>query len=312
MKKLNNHESRNFGYGKQLAFAGKQALVDRFGEGKFATRASHEARFTQFATWCKQQGIKDARHINKNVVLAFANALSDRVNTGQTSVNYAQNQLSSVNVVLAAMRGDRSLAVSPASLVGERTHLRQTAPLSLNRASYEAAKTQLQTEHAKLALAFAREFGMRLREAGLFRPQEALKEVQTTGGFNIHRGTKGGRTALRTINPTPENLRLLAQAQKALGRGSLVDRVGNYTQWKNAFYREYERSGAHGLIGKFHDNRAAYACEVYKRVTGAAAPVVAGRRLVSKELDKQARMIISRLLGHGRLDVVAQYIGSSK
>ncbi len=35
---------RNFGYGKQMAWAGKNALVGRYGGGRYATRAAHACR----------------------------------------------------------------------------------------------------------------------------------------------------------------------------------------------------------------------------------------------------------------------------
>lgn len=36
--------NRNYGYGKQLVWAGKNALADRYGQGHFSTRATHEER----------------------------------------------------------------------------------------------------------------------------------------------------------------------------------------------------------------------------------------------------------------------------
>jgi hypothetical protein len=312
MKKYNTHNSRNYGYGKQLAFAGKKAINDRYGDGKFATKASHSARFKQFADWCKLQGINDARKITLDNISSYARELSSQVDAGLKSVSYAQNQLSSVNVVVSTMRGDSKLSVSPSSLVGERSHIREAVPLSLDRQTYELAVSRLESEEAKLALAFAREFGMRLREAGLFRPKGALTEFIKNGTFNIHQGVKGGRTVDRLIQPSKSQVQLLVRAQQVLGARCLVDRVGKYTEWKNKFYREYENCGAHGAIGKFHDNRAAFACEMYQKITGSPAPVVAGSRVISKERDKEARMQISHMLGHGRIDVIAQYIGTGK
>lgn len=39
---------RNYGYGKQLIWATKNALSDHYGHGKFSTRASHAERWNQF------------------------------------------------------------------------------------------------------------------------------------------------------------------------------------------------------------------------------------------------------------------------
>ena len=36
--------TRNYGYGKQLAWAGKNALADRYGQGHCSIRATHEDR----------------------------------------------------------------------------------------------------------------------------------------------------------------------------------------------------------------------------------------------------------------------------
>jgi len=65
----------------------------------------------------------------------------------------------------------------------------------------------------------------------------------------------------------------------------------------------------HNLKG-FHELRAAYACERYEQITQHLAPVNGGQCCqVNWNLDRQARQQISYELGHGRIDVVAAYIG---
>lgn len=312
MRKHCTKSNRNYGYGKQLAYAAKQALDDRYGEGKFATRASHAARFKQFAQWCKEQKVNDMRKVTSELVSSYAQSLSVKVASGKMSVSYAQNILSSVNVVVSIMRGDDSLRISPSQLVGERGHIRMSTPLSLNRELYLTALSKLTSNEAKLAVQFAREFGMRLREAGLFNPHRAILEVKKTGVFNIQRGVKGGRTVARLITVNARQFRLLVNAERVLGKQCLVDKFGNYSAWRTKFYKEYETSGAQALIGKFHDNRAAFACDMYKKLSGADAPVVNGYRTVAKELDKDVRLEISKMLGHARIEVAASYIGSAK
>jgi len=63
---------RNYGYGKQLAWAGKQALADYYGSGKFGTRATHEERGQQFVSFLKHEGIKDPRHIRLQAIENYA------------------------------------------------------------------------------------------------------------------------------------------------------------------------------------------------------------------------------------------------
>jgi len=297
-----------------MNYAAKQALNDRYGEaGKYATKASHLTRFKQFSSWCKENGIRDVRYIGKEEVKEFCTELAISVTSKEKSVSYAQNQISSVNVVLSAIRGDNKLAVSPALAVGERTHIREATPLSLDRDNYAKALTCLNTAEAKVALSLARELGLRLREVGLFRPREAMNQYLKHGVIDIQRGVKGGRTAARLIKPTQRQLQVISNTQQVLaGKNSLVDGAGSFTKWRSEFYREYYQSGAYAHIGKFHDNRAAFACEIYKQITGKDAPVVAGQRLVDKGIDKNAREISTQILGHHRIDVVASYIGSSR
>ena len=66
---------------------------------------------------------------------------------------------------------------------------------------------------------------------------------------------------------------------------------------------------AHNLQG-FHELRAAYACERYEQITQHPAPINGGQGCqVDGKLDHEARRQISYELGHGRIDVVAAYIG---
>jgi hypothetical protein len=66
-------------------------------------------------------------------VKAYGSGLADKVTTKTMSVSYAQNLLSSVNVVLESMRGDRRIRVAPVALVGKRSHVREQAPSGLDR-----------------------------------------------------------------------------------------------------------------------------------------------------------------------------------
>tara|TARA_Y100000296_G_scaffold211_1_gene237 strand:- start:5026 stop:5961 length:936 start_codon:yes stop_codon:yes gene_type:complete len=311
MKKHNHSGGRNYGYGKQMHYAAKQALVDRYGsDNKFGTQASHHARFKQFATWCKAQGIKDARDLNQEIVVSYANSLSEKVEKEEMAVSYAQNLISSVNVALSAMRGDNNLKISPSNAVGVRSHTRENSPISYDRSQYQLALNELSTPESKMTLVFAREFGLRLREAGLFRPKEALVQYHRTGRIDIQCGVKGGRNAPREIAITPRQVALLERAREVLGKAQcLVDKQGKYTDWKNSFYREYQASGARDLIGKFHDNRAAFACEKMKELTGKEARVINPHTPLTKKEEYAAKAEIAAMLGHGRVDVVASYTG---
>jgi len=167
---------RNFGYGKTLAWAAKNALQDRFGSGRFATQATHRERWSSFVTFSKAAGIKDAGNITREHIEA-----------------YAQNLLSSVNVILGALRGDQVLRVSPAQSVGERSNVRSVAPVSLDREKVTAAvQSLLAKDEARVAaiILLARELGLRFREASMMDAKQTLRQAQDKGRVNVTEGTK--------------------------------------------------------------------------------------------------------------------------
>lgn len=83
MNKVGGH--RNFGYGKQMGWAGKQALRDRYGNGHYGTAISHAERWRQFVSWCRvERDIRDARSIDTDVVRNYGQILADKVAAGMS------------------------------------------------------------------------------------------------------------------------------------------------------------------------------------------------------------------------------------
>jgi hypothetical protein len=310
--------ARNFGYGKKMDWAGRNALVDRYGDGHYATRAAHVERWGQFVSHAKGEGIKDARVVTREMIDAYGVYLAGQVGAGNMAVAYAQNLLSSVNVVLETMRGDRQLWVSPAALVGERRHVRESGPAGLDRKQVRAAVAALQNrDQARVAsvIELARDLGLRFREASLLNVQSAVGQARTLGRVNITAGTKGGRgrEVDRWVPVSEQALQSLERAA-AIQQGSrnLIPTAMNYRQWRDHAYAAWRSTAnQYGLLG-FHDLRAAYACDRYAQLTGSPAPAVVGGLQASKAADHSARQILSRELGHGRSDVVSAYVGSPR
>ena len=249
---------------------------------------------------------------------AYGTHLTQQVDSGIMAVAYAQNLLSSVNVVMESMRGDRQLRVSPAALVGKRHHVRDASPAGLDRERVNAAAAALRDrDQPRVAsvVELARDLGLRFREASLLDTQEALAQAREFGRVNITAGTKGGRG--REIDrwvPVSESALKTLETAAALQQDSrnLIPPTKNYRQWRDHAYavwrtttNQYARSG-------FHDLRAAYACDRYQQLTGCQAPAVEGCRQANRAVDHSARQILSQELGHGRTDVVAAYVGSAR
>ncbi len=309
---------RNFGFGKQMAWAGMQALDDRYGQGHYGTKAAHAERWAQFALYAKSNGVRDARDVSMELLRAYANNLREQVVEGRTSVSYAQNLLSTANVVIETMRGDSKVRVSPSSLVGERSSVRKSMPQGLDRAKLQVIydDLKLRNEQRILAVAqLARELGLRFREASLLDARTAAEQAHRLGRVNVTEGTKGGRG-----RETDRWIPVGAHARHALDHAAqlqgssrnVIPEQMTFVQWRNHMYAVWSDVAGRRDLHGFHDLRAAYACERYQQLTGHPAPVVSAGRSANKTNDLAARTVIARELGHGRTDVVAAYVGSAR
>ena len=125
MALVGRRDGRNFGYGRQLSYAGPQALRDMFGGGHYGTVKAHSDRWQAFVRWCRSKegpGFNDARQIDRQTLLDYAGHLRQQVEQGELAIATAQNRLSSVNRTLAALRGDQYVKVpSPSNALSTST-----------------------------------------------------------------------------------------------------------------------------------------------------------------------------------------------
>ena len=173
MALVGRRDGRNFGYGRQLSYAGPQALKDMFGGGHYGTVKAHSDRWQAFVRWCRSEGgpgFNDARQIDRKVLADYAAYLRDVVKSGDLAVSTAQNRLSSVNRTMAALRGDQCVKLpSPSTALGmQRTGIRHSVPQGQDREQVKQIVDALCRHHHPRAAAIvllARATGMRLREA---------------------------------------------------------------------------------------------------------------------------------------------------
>lgn len=323
MALVGRRDGRNFGYGRQLSYAGPQALKDMFGSGHYGTVKAHNDRWRAFVKWCRSEagpGVNDARQINREVLSNYAAYLRGLVEHGDLAISTAQNRLSSVNRTMAALRGDQYVKVpSPSKALGmQRTGVRQSVVQGQDREHIQRIVEALCSRHHLRAAAMvqlARATGMRLREAILADLPRLSREAENLAKINIQDGTKGGRagaSAHRWIMVDDHIRDALEFAKQVSPAGSrnLIASTESYL----SILREMVRPArdtihAHHLKG-FHELRAAYACERYEQITKHRAPINGGECCqLNQRLDREARNQVSYELGHGRIDVVAAYIG---
>ncbi|WP_137984491.1 integrase domain-containing protein [Pseudomonas viridiflava] len=326
MARVGKRAGRNFGFGRQLSYAGSQALKDLFGDGHFATVKAHSDRWQAFVNWCRSEEgtrLNDARQIDREMLMRYAAYMRQQVDQGNVGIATAQNRLSTVNRTMAALRGDQYVKIpSPSKALGlQRSSVRGEAPQGQDRAQIELiarALSERSQQRVAAIVHLARETGMRLREAILADLPRLQREARQLGKINIQDGTKGGRSgasAPRWITVTDQIRGALDGAWEASPSGSrnLLAPNESYKEFMQSVVRPArDILHEHGLKG-FHELRAAYACERYEQMTGFPAPVN-GVRVYreDRELDLRARQQISHELGHIRIDVVSAYIGGRR
>ncbi|OZY59784.1 integrase [Pseudomonas lundensis] len=323
MALVGRRDGRNFGYGRQLSYAGPQALRDLFAGGHFATVKAHSDRWQAFVRWCRSEdgpGYNDARQIDRRTLQDYAAYLRQQIQQGELCIATAQNRLSSVNRTLAALRCDHNVRIaSPSQALGQqRSSVRTRAPDGQDHQQVRRVLEALCEQHHERVAAIvllARATGMRLREAILANLPRLQREAEHLGRINIQDGTKGGRSgacAPRWIVANAEVKAALQLAHHAAPPRScnLLARDESYAAFVQQTVLPARKTlHEYGLKG-FHELRAAYACERYEQLTSHPTPVNGGHCYrIDRGLDQQARQQISMELGHNRIDVVSAYIG---
>ncbi len=107
-----------------------------------------------------------------------------------------------------------------------------------------------------------------------------------------------------------EQRRVLNEAKQFAGRGSLIPADKSYVEQLRRFEYQCDKAGIHQV----HGHRHQYAQTRYRELTGWAAPAAGGPRSreltpAQKAIDREARLTISRELGHNRETVTSVYVG---
>lgn len=310
--------SRNYGLGtRDMASAGRIALNRAVAQkgASFSTAATVADRWRKFTQHAKNNGIGRMERVTEGFVTAYGKTLAAKVRTGEMSPSYAQNLVSSINTVMGLVRPEwKTVSPTRDCQIEKRCTIRSEVPAGKDRAVADRAITALRDAgkpHAAAVAELARELGLRSKEAALLDASKAVQEAMKKGTIRVIDGTKGGRP--RELATTNER-QIVALVNAANLQGQERALLPPDHNWKT--FREGElRAGrellqSHGIVG-YHDLRSAYACERYQELTGQAAPVY-GVQIGDRELDKQVRMQLAQELGHGRIDVISEYIGSRR
>lgn len=161
-------------------------------------------------------------------------------------------------------------------------------------------------ERLRTSLELQRVFGLRREESLKFTPAYAdqgtilrLKPSWTKGG-------QAREIPLRT----DEQRRVLADAHRVAGKGSMIPPEKTYVEWMKRYERDCLKAGIH----RAHGLRHAYAQARYEELAGWKSPAAGGPKYAElnseqKKLDRLVRLRVSNELGHHRVDVTSVYLG---
>jgi hypothetical protein len=282
------------------------------GDLSYSSAATLGDRWSQFAEWARDEGVQWMEQVTQEVVVQYGQELAERVAAGEMAAATAQNYVSAVNSVMTLATHGQWESVSPTRDCGipERSGIRSDPPGGLDRGTYERAVEAVREglgDRAAAVVELCRELGLRSKEASLLDARSAHAEALSRGSITVSDGTKGGLT--REIPITSEKqLDALSRASEAQGSDrSMIPSDQSWREWREGTLRDARELVQQHTGAGLHDLRAAYACERYHQLTGHDAPVLGGG--ADRDADHDARAQIAAELGHGRIDVTAEYLG---
>ena len=170
----------------------------------------------------------------------------------------------------------------------------------------EADLAKVRDVYVRMSLRLQQAFGLRREEAIKFMPSVADKgdHLQLKASW-----TKGGKARQVPIQ-TKEQRKLINLVHKLAGKGSLIPSDRSYIQQLRIYEGHTNRAG----LSKMHGLRHAYAQSRYRELTGWSPPAAGGpisSKLTQQQRldDHEARLTISKELGHEREQVTAVYLG---
>ena len=165
---------------------------------------------------------------------------------------------------------------------------------------------QIPDAHIRVSARLQREFGLRREEATKIMVGKADQGDRLQLEPSWCKGGHGRDIPIRT----DEQRAALDDAKAFAGNASLIPPNLTYIQHIKIFERQMKEVG----YGKSHGARHAYAQDRYRDLTSRECPALGGK--TSKQLtpdekkqDREARLTISREMGHYREQITAVYLG---
>jgi len=270
-------------------------------EGSFETRVGRERQLTAIANQLHElgfRGLKATSLKQKHVQALVDHWLGQNLSPGtiKNRMSCLRWWAEKVNRRAVVAGSNEFYGIPDRQFVSDQSKAKDLAEEQLG---------QVRDEYIRMSLLLQKAFGLRREEALKIQPRWADR------GKHLHlkaSWTKGGRERTVPIR-TREQRALLEQAKRLAGLGALIPRGRTYVQQM----RIYERHTANAGLSRMHGLRHAYAQQRYLELTGWPSPHAGGPTkkeltLAQQQTDQQARLTISKELGHVREQITAVYI----
>jgi integrase len=277
-------------------------MSQRNRDGSFATQHDRERLLTMMANQLHEDGFRNLRAQGlrtKHVEHLVGRWQAEGVSTGtiknrMSALRWVAEKIGKENIVA---RDNAAYGIADRRYVTNESKAKELDQGKLDRVS---------DPYTALSLRLQEAFGLRREESIKIQPGWADRgDVLTLKST----WTKGGKE--RDIPIRNETQRdLLNQAKALAGKGSLIPTEMSYKDQLNRFKAQTAFAG----IDRVHGFRHAYAQARYTELTSWKAPAAGGptsKQLSpeQKAIDRQARLTISRELGHEREQITAVYLG---
>ncbi|GAB3112525.1 integrase [Aestuariicella hydrocarbonica] len=270
-------------------------------DGSYSTQANREKILNLIANQLQELGYRrmglrslKPKHVDALVKRWGAEDLA--VGTIKNRMNCLRWWAAKVNRSNVVARSNEFYGIPDRNLVSQLSKAQELSQESLSK---------IKDPYVKASLELQRAFGLRREEAIKFMPGFADKGDHLCLKASW---TKGGRPREVPIR-TRHQREVLDRVHELAKSGALIPATKNYIQQ----LRVYERQTSMAGLSKLHGLRHAYAQERYRELTGWNAPANGGPAAVhmdaeQKEKDHQARLTISRELGHSREQISVIYL----
>jgi site-specific recombinase XerC len=277
-------------------------LCHRNRDGSFATQSDREHALSLAATELYEMGFREmgAQSLKPKPV----EALVERWTEEGLSSGTMKNRMAHLRW-WAEKLGKASMIARSNDAYGIADR-RFVTNVSKAHALQDPQMARLTDENSRLSLQLQGAFGLRRAESIKFNASFVDRGDKVVLKASWCKGGKEREIPIRT----PEQRALLDAIRAHCAKASLIPVEMNYKAQLNRFKYQCSLAGIHNVHGLRH----AYAQARYEELTGWRCPAQSGptsRQLTpeQKAIDREARLSISRELGHEREAITAVYLG---